>query len=174
MQGQAPRHPAATPLSHTVMSGICTRQSPSVQADQPSAFGHHPGSPWLLPPTARRPQELAYSIARGPTCYLHATAKPLCRVQIPDITVRLKGGVYFRPFEPLVMWHARTTSRSLLQYGATSQSAQTHGWISNSEEQLRATSSRQAPPRRGGHPRHISPHYTARIPSIVEPSHQEP
>jgi hypothetical protein len=73
---------------------LCTSghsAKPPRQADQPSAFAHHPGSPWLLPPTTRRHQELAYSIARGPTCYLHATAKPLCRVQIHDITVWLSG-----------------------------------------------------------------------------------
>ena len=72
------------------------------------------------------------------------------------------------------MSHARTTTGYLLQYGAISQSAQTREWTKNSEEQLLATSSCQAPPRRGGDPRHISTHYTARIPSIVEPSHQEP
>ena len=64
-----------------------------------------------------------YSKAPGPRFHLHATAKPLCRVQIPDITVwlcgvaagwrdacasRLAGGVSPRrsPLEPLVGWQA--------------------------------------------------------------------
>jgi len=78
---------------------------------QPSAFAHYPGSPWLLPPTARRHQELAYSIARGPTCYLHATAKPLCRVQIPDITLWLCGGV--SPSEQVTCYVARAYHRQI-------------------------------------------------------------
>ena len=124
-------------------------------------------------------KELVYSIARGPPCHLHATAKPLCRVQIPDITVRVSGSEVARmlpcnrrytdscPLYALVMSHARTTSRSLLQYGAISQSAQTREWLKNREEQLRAISSYQAPPRRRGDPRHLSTHYTVRIPVIV-------
>ena len=161
---------------------LCTSghtAKPSREADQPSAFGHHPGSPWLLPPASHRHQATRHSIARGPFCHLHATAKPLCRVQIQDITVRVSGSEVARmlpcnrrdtdscPLYALVMSHARNTSSSLLQYGAISRTAQTREWTKNSEEQLRATSSYQAPPRRGGDPCHISTHYTIRILSIV-------
>ena len=78
------------------------------------------------------------------------------------------------PLQPLVMWHAGTTLDYSLGFGAFSQSALTREWIKTCDEQLRASSSYQAPPSRGGDPRHISTHYTIRIPSMVKPSHKVP